>query len=201
MGFLKNNRGISLVGLLGIALISSLVIVTTMRVAVMATRSSQIEQNTLVEGVLKTLVKKILSNKDALKNQCQKNFKNKVATVNSTKEADVSELKWYDSDDDNDNDSKASTDPVILKTGWFKNQLKIVKMKLENYNVAYKSVIFSVYYKKKGVGNLNTVKGGKNCNADNQTDCYFYQCEMTDFVLNTTTNTVTSCEFEEKCSD
>ena len=191
MDFIKNNRGVSLVGLLGTALISSIVIAATLRVAVMATRSSQVEQNALVEGVLKTLIsKKILISEE----QCKENFKASASSLNTNpnKDVSISELKWYHG---------SSGSSALLKTGWFKNQLNIVKMKLENYDATEKSVIFSVYYKKKGLGNLNTVKGGKNCNSGNQTDCYFYQCEMTNFVLNTTTNTVTSCDFEKKCSD
>ena len=72
MGFLKNNEGVSLVGLLGTALISSIVIAATLRVAVMATRSSQVEQNALVEGVLKTLISKKILNSDT--EQCKENF-------------------------------------------------------------------------------------------------------------------------------
>ena len=198
----KNNGGFSLVGVLATALIGSLIVAGGFQLVMSSMRSSDVAQFRLIEEALRNVLVQNLSNADN-KRQC-KNFKDVnddfTPSENLKGLGELKKLKFYHSDGD-------TQGTVLLEKGKeFQGSLKVILMKLEKVSTEEDPTkdpkteevtrIFSVYYKKKGVGNLNTVKGGKNCNAGNQTDCYFYQCKIK-YKLKAD-NTVDSCEIEKE---
>ena len=198
--------------LLIVAGVGSVVMAGTLKTLTISTQSAAVVRSSLSEQELRLSVSRALT-----EDQCKANFK---PTASST--ADHSGLKGTDREkgvgdvtilrefatDSTGLVTTPLTSPTgavtLLKTGTaFKNDLDIVKMSIEGDITPFTDAknpkkqavtrTFSVYYKKKNLGDLNTL-GGNVCTATDTTGCYFNHCSMKYGLQDQANPGVTTCQ-------
>ncbi len=161
-------RGFALVEILMAVLLGSAVVGGTFKVLEVSLQSSRVAKSSLTEQELTVLVGNVLNNDDLMvqTNDCHQNLKTSSADftqIGSTNNWRLAKLK-------------KGTD-TLLQTGQdFQNNLEIIDMQLRDGGALDRQ--FVVFYKKKNMGDLNTLGGGSNCDSTNQDDCYFAYCDV-----------------------
>ncbi len=155
------HRGFALVEILVATLLGSAVIGGTFKVLEVSLQSSRVARSTLTEQELTVLVGNVLNDPT----ECQNNLKTSSADF-----TDIGSGNWRLAK------LIKGTDTLIQTGQDFQNNLEIIDMQLQAGGSLDRR--FTVFYKKKNMGNLNTLGGGANCSSSDTTDCYYAYCDL-----------------------
>ena len=205
--FIHNIRGFFLIETLIIGAITSIIILGTLQLSRLSTKSVQVSSVVLAEQEIIQLVRKGLTSSADCKFNLD--FNNLVGSLAMQKDGrgSVSKLKK------DDGDGLYYTSPgvedlgdiILLEEGQiFKNSLEIVKIEMDGrdpLNISTSIPVeryFTVYYKKLNLGKLNTLGGGV-CDTSDMSGCYFQSYKIIydlDLIgLSPGTLTTTTCNF------
>lgn len=164
----RQDRGFSLIEVLVAIGISSVVLMGTFKVLNIASESSQMAKTAVVEQELNAALNRVLGEGKS----CRHNLRPGSTDSNIDEKGIGDHIK------------KLVVDSVDLvkEEDLFNERLKIVKIALEGdltedpmNQLVTRNLV--VYYKKPGLGNLETL-GGETCEKGNTKGCYFTQCQV-----------------------
>ena len=159
-------RGFALVEILVATLLGSAVIGGTFKVLEVSLQSSRVARSSLTEQELTVLIGNVLNDSA----QCRINLNSGSADF-----TDIGSGNWRLAKLIKDTET-------LLQTGQdFQSNLEIIDMQLQTGGSLDRR--FVVFYKKKNMGNLNTLGGGANCSSSDTTDCYYAYCDL-DYATN-----------------
>ena len=169
-------RGFAMVEILMAALLGSAVVGGTFKVLEVSMQSSRVAKSTLTEQELTVLVGNVLNNDDltVTTNDCHQNLKTSSTDFTKLSGSGVNEIWRLSKLKKN---VGASDEVTLLQTGQdFQNNLEIIDMQLTDGGSLNRR--FVVFYKKKNMGDMNTLGGGSNCDSTSQEDCYYAYCDL-----------------------
>jgi len=147
--------------------IASTMTLGTLKVLSVSTQSAAVARSSLIETELRAAVARIISDPG----KCSGNLKtSKITGDPGNGRGAINTLADH---------TDGITDPLITTGQSFQNSLDIVKMELSGSGNVVSPVkrTFAVYYRKTGMGNMNTL-GGEPCTDANTGGCYFMSCNF-----------------------
>ena len=163
-------RGFAMVEILMAALLGSAVVGGTFKVLEVSLQSSRVAKSTLNEQELTVLVGNVLNTAA----DCQGNLQTSSADFTKLSGSGANEIWRLSKLKKN---VGAADEITLLQTGQsFQNNLEIIDMQLRSGGSLDRQ--FVVFYKKKNMGDMNTLGGGSNCDSTNQEDCYYAYCDL-----------------------
>ena len=173
----SDKLGFSIIEVLIVGAIASVIMLGTLKILFISTQSSNVVRASLSEQDLRMAISNILHEED----QCRTNLEpgDLTGTHSSKGAGTIAKLEWGN---------------TVIETGQpYKNDLEIVEMELWDQSnptapndptgANGEERVFTVYYKKQGVGNLNTLNN-EDCDSSNKNGCYYSQCTIGTYKLN-----------------
>ena len=175
---LRATRGLSLAETLVATAIGSVLLIGSAKSLSVALQSGAVARSILTENDFRTTLSK------SLRGHCFDNFKpDKIDNSDSDKKSrGIGTLEKIYSVTGIDTGSPQEI-PVISE-GNYKKDIEVVKMELKEKlgpdgNPIGTARTFIAFYKKNGLGNLNTV-GGEECSASDISGCFSQSCDVAD---------------------
>jgi len=162
-----SKKGFSLIEVLIATFIASIITLGTLKVLSVSTQSAAVARSSLTEMELRAAVARIMADT----NKCSGNLKtSKITGDPGNGRGAINTLADH---------TDGTTDPLITAGQSFQNSLDIVKMELSGPGGVVSPVkrTFAVYYRKTGMGNMNTL-GGEPCTDIDTGGCYFMSCNF-----------------------
>ena len=173
---LRRDRGFSLIEVLVAIGISSVVLMGTFKVLNIASESSQMAKTAVVEQELNAALNRVLGEGRS----CRRN----LIPGSDTNISETTGTTPKDGTDPTKNIAalKVGSEPVVEQGELFNDRLEIVNIALDGDKNPMNNLVtrhLTVYYKKPGLGNLETL-GGKDskCESGDFKGCYFTQCQV-----------------------
>ena len=171
-----NLGGFALVEILMAILLGSVVAGGTFKVLEVSLKSSNVARSSLNEQELTVIIGNILNDEKS----CKANLDTASSDFTKIDGTGVNErwrLSNLKKDANQDGDISDADDNTLLTVGQdFQGSLEVVDMQLRGGGSLDRR--FIVFYKKKNMGNLNTLGGGSNCDSSDQSDCYYAYCDL-----------------------